>query len=454
MVGVYDNPDGTKTAMASTVPVRFRSVRTGPNAGQVGAWSDLDLGLEETTSGNPAPSDESGSATWGGEERASVEAARHQPRRAPEGFPSFGTSAGYDDIRFGVGLNQFAVRHDGAAKTIGASSGRGVRYRGALAGRDLEEVITPLGFEENVVLGDRSADLSYQLTVVMPAGVTVREGGPGVEFVRGDEVLASIAVGWVYDSSPGPLPNRVPSQVHLARVQGSEAVVEVSADRAFLDDSTTVFPVTIDPTFYTYAAGSWSGADTSVIESFNSQPSPYWSDSVTYVGKVCYGICKQARALMRFDVSSLTALGNAKVLESHVHLVNRDTYRWTGSTLVGSCDPQQVLLYGLGGPFDYNTVDFNKPGTDGYPSTASLPFAWSDGMPGCAYGSSSVIDVDSTPMAKRWIEQGMTNYGLWMQNANEAGPVWPEVLLGRHHRRTHPLHHLQPAAFDRHATCS
>jgi YD repeat-containing protein len=389
---VFNNVDGSQTAVLSPYPVRFRESKDE-------AWQVIDLDIDATVA-----------------KRSTT--ARHRAKRAPKGFPTFGRSAQDGVVTFGQGDNVFTVRHEDAEARAGKIDGRDVHFKDALSGgRDLVEHLTPTGFEEDVVLPDADAPTSYEVKVDLPAAATARNGGPGVELVgRKGDVLASVAVGWAYDSTPR-FPNRTVANVELLGVRGRVATIEVSIDPSFLEEPSTVFPVTIDPVFTTYTATSYGGKDTSVITTFNNQPSPYWSDPFLYVGKVCYGICWQARALLKWDLGGLPS--DLSVSSANLRLVNTDTYQWTGSSLVPSCTNQKLQVRNLTGSFTASTVDSNRPGTGGWSATSGY-FAWSEGSSSCPVSSSSVVDIDLTSFARSWLEVGVANNGISIENSNES----------------------------------
>lgn len=218
---VYANPDGTRTALVSQIPVRFRD--------QAGAWRDIDASVIAAPGGGLQAKAAPGAATLGPVAQGAV--------------ATVVTPAG-----------PVVARHPDALPVAGVATKEGATYAKALpGGRDL--LVRPLvgGFTESVVLTDATAASSYRLELVMPAGARAVQAGGDVE-VRdpSGEVVGRFGSGLAFDASwkkAGP-PATAPVATRLVAQEAGVATVEVAiAAPDWLAAPDRVFPVTIDPTF-------------------------------------------------------------------------------------------------------------------------------------------------------------------------------------------------------------
>lgn len=231
------------------------------------------------------------------------------------------------------------------------------------------------GFEQDVVF-DRPevAVPSYRLVFTLPRGLTARDAGAaGVEFVDAD----GAAVGWfgsgiAFDSGGRNEFERPETEVvtRLVGVVGSVATVEVAIlDPSWLHAKERVYPVTIDPVFYSNTTLG-SGGDTFVGENilYTSQ----WSSTPLKTGRV-YGSWYVRRAFVRFDLTGLPAPGSRVVTNAQLHVYNSYT---------PTCPARQMQVYVLTGPFDQNTLWSNQPGYGGYTDLRTFAHGYNSSCPG------------------------------------------------------------------------
>lgn len=219
---VIANPDGTFTAEVHAGPARFRDT--------AGAWREVDLDLERRPDGTVAP------------------------KAHPRGLVLSGEAgAGDHDVaQLATGSLSLALGWTGVLPQP-ELNGTEATYREVRPGVDLVIDATRTGFEQFLVVKNRAA-ASQVREVTMPwrtTGITptARSGG-GLTLT--DDSGAYVghvppAVMWddtVSEVSGEPLhevtiPMRAPA--------GPRSTIAISPDDAFLQDSDTVYPVTIDP---------------------------------------------------------------------------------------------------------------------------------------------------------------------------------------------------------------
>jgi hypothetical protein len=374
---VWVNSDGTKTAEFATRPKWFKD--------PAGVWRDIDLSVVTRADGRMgAKAAGASSGTLGPTAKGAVAQVE--------------TSAG-----------TVVLRHPDAAGAAGRATAAGATYSKALPGeRDLLLTPTPDGFEESVILADADASPSYLDEFVLPAGATARQGASGVEFLdAAGNVFARFGEGLAFDASfpaGGPV-GTTPVSVTLLGGAASNATenavtVRVAIDPAWLAAPERKFPVTIDPPFSAQTLASVGGRDTFVV---SGQPnSSFGTSPHLYVG---FGSGGLTRSYLYFDVAGIVS-PNHWVTSATV-----DAYNFWSP----DCTSKQINLSGLASTFSDATTYANKPSPDAAGVVSSATFAY--GANGCPYNKAY---FDATTLARRWVGEGATNFGLQLAAANEG----------------------------------
>ncbi len=373
-----------------------------------GRWVDIDRSLVAAPDGSLAP-------------KAAPEAV-HLSKNAQGTVATLDTPAGPLGVQHpDVVAGPVTVRGDTASYTKALPGGRDVALA-AVAG----------GLEETVTLPSPAAGPSYVDNVVLPAGVSARQGDGRVELVDAkDTVVAAVEGGSAFDATfPANIGAATPVSVRLlsvdaaptagsalpstttttvapgtqAPVSARVASVEVSVDSAWL--ATAKFPVRIDPTFVAYFSTSSTngGTDGYVVSGANANTA--YANTYLAVGSADGG-ASTARSLLSFNVNPIMAPGDT-VISSSLAVNN-----WYSP----SCVASQVKVNGLGGAFSASTTWNTRPPLDASGVVSTPSFA--AGATGCA-GAYQAIDV--TSLAQRWLHDGATNYGLELAAANETDP--------------------------------
>lgn len=404
---VVTNRDGSRTAIVSAGPVRFRDAA---------GWHDIDLSLLP-----------------GAEGRLTAKSAQGAATLAPR---AEGLVARIDTPAGPIGL-----RHPQSSPAPAVTDKAKATYKGALGGRDLVLSLTPEGFEETVVLPDAAASNTYLDEFVLPAGVSARNADVGVEFVDAKgAVVATFSNGIAFDSAPGTRRAAAPVSVRAlpatitsttttptttsapagtvpatsapttatpgttaapASLAENVATVEVSVERAWLSDPARVFPATIDPTV-TVVTGNPSaygfGIDTMVWES--APTANYGTGSGLYMGNLSGG---RTESFVKFYNLGVTPAPDVYVTESHLLLLGGAAYTCAAP----------VEVYGIDATLSAATVWNNRPAAVG-PLVSSTALA-----AGCGAAWNS---FDTTSLARRWLTDGAANNGVRISAANQTDP--------------------------------
>lgn len=249
----YRNPDGSRTLLLSQTPVRFRD--------RSGRWVDIDRSLVAAPDGSL------------------------EPKAAPEGVHLSKSSQGAI-ATLDTPAGPIALRHPDVVASAVTVRGDTASYANALpGGRDVALAAADGGLEETVTLSSPAAGPTYVDDVVLPAGVTARQGDGRVELVDANgTVVAAVDGGSAFDATfPTNIGAATPVSVRLVSAdavpaggstvpsttsttvapaaqppaEAKVARVEVSVDSRWL--AAAKFPVRIDPTFRAYFTAAASG---------------------------------------------------------------------------------------------------------------------------------------------------------------------------------------------------
>ena len=431
---VYENSDGSRTALVDSRPARFQDDSDG-------AWKDIDLSLVDGGGGTLQAKSGPAAASVGG--------------RADGDVVSIDTEAG-----------AIALSHPDATAAAVAAIGNKATYPQALpGGRDVVVTVNTEGFEESVILPDATAPASYIAQFNVPEGVSARDlDSGGIEFVDGSgAALATFGSALAYDASfpkagPGatapvtvrlvPIPvtpaattdEAVPTPSTTApattppsteTTETTEAMastaaaptpdaateaelisVEVGLDPAWLSARERVFPVTVDPALTVVKLTSAAGnRDTWVYSGVEYATTSYAGHPWLLVGSGDGG-AHVTRSMLYFDMGSLPS---ADVVVGDAHLALHEWY-----SFAGSCAPRAVNVQGLGAAFSDTTTWNTQPGLDTAGVVSAPSFARHTATGSACTGSS--VNLDTTSLVSRWLKDGAPNYGVSLRAADETDP--------------------------------
>jgi hypothetical protein len=238
----------------------------------------------------------------------------------------------------------------GAAHAAGSASGDTVTYPGALPDSDLRYLAGSGLVTEQLMLRSRSAPASYVFPLTLSGVRAVQKPGGPVEFTgAGGRVVAVVEPGYMTDSDIDPHSGQgaYSAGVTYALVKdGGRLAVKMTLDRAWLDASGRVFPVTVDPSVSDVNANG-----TTYVESPGS--SDYSSDTEIKVGTYDGG-SNVAKSFLKFDSVS-SSLKNDYVEGAVLGVFNSWSY---------SCSPRPVSVYPV-------TSSWSVSGAKSYPGPST-----------------------------------------------------------------------------------
>jgi RHS repeat-associated protein len=378
---VYDNGDGTSTALIAASPMNWR--------GADGRWHPLDARLESNGDG------------------------RLSNRSAPFEVEIARETGGADTVSVAKSGWEVAFTLAGAAPGRSAAvEGPKATHADVLPGVDVETIATNDGVKQNLVLerAPRSSSWRFPLALV---GVSARDAeGGGVEFVDGDgDVVATAPDGWAYDGREGLALPDSRTRVDVSLVDGApEPTIEISVDASWLRDPARVYPVIVDPQIdVTHDMGHLTPAwDTFANENAPTQThNGWWDPSGIYVDQLGRGSAYQYYSYLKYD---LTPVHNRPI-------VNATWFGWFSytSNAGGTFD----MWPAAGGWSDSTLTWSNQPGhlVGSGNHVVGGPLGWNycPSNPACWY----TRDIGS--WVTGWAANPSSNHGIVM---NTAGNYW------------------------------
>ena len=221
---LYRNADGSYTRHVYASPVNYKT--------SSGAWVPIDTGLAGGSDGR-----------W--HERANSMAVSFAARADN---PALGSVAFGNANAASLGLS-FGLA--GAAAVPGSAAGPQVTYPGVLPNTDLTETDTAVGVKESLVLNSAQAPSTWVFPLHLSGLTPVLQSDGAVDLVTSSgQVEGVIPHGSATDAHvnthTGVQGVTYGVTYSLVTYQGAPAL-QVSLDRAWLDDPTRAFPVTVDP---------------------------------------------------------------------------------------------------------------------------------------------------------------------------------------------------------------
>ncbi len=394
--------DGSATVEVSAKPAHYQDAK--------GVWHDVDTTLVAAADG----------AYVAKAAATSAKVAAH---------------AGSASVNVPTKAGAIAAGQSAAAPVAATVAGDQASFKGALGANDVAEKVTADGYEETITIAAPGGPSSYTDQFTLPAGVTARNGGLGVEFVDSSgSVVASFGGVKAEDSAAGPSGGAVaPGTARVATTNGNVVTVDVSVDAAWASDPARVYPISLDPTMttiYTDGSSSYDG----YVDGDYPTSNYGWTDpelAAGYAGPASSG-GSYARTLLYFALGGLAGSG-AAVSEAHLAVDNQ--HSWV-------CNPpgSQINLVGVASHFDFSTTWNTQPGLDGYAYTTSAPFSFGDTCGGAGW-----VNLDATALVQRWLNVGgeannglelngvyqgdeMNNYG-WKEFWSERGGPAPALVV-------------------------
>jgi RHS repeat-associated protein len=349
---VFAHADGTWTTETASAPVRAQNRETGD-------WGPIDTTLTE----------------------------------AGQGWAS---RAGVGDIKFsGGGQGPLVVMHGDDGEQITWSwpgplpsptvEGSTLTYADVIDGGDLVVEALAAGFSHSVVLDSAPAEpLQLPMLVKSDIGKLRADASGALSIGRPGETAVTAPAPLMWDSSTDP--DKLAVEVAVQQSAHGQTFV-LTPDTEFLDDPSTQYPVTVDPTFTVTA---W---DAGYVDGPGSLG--HDGDAELMVGPTVAG-GPGARAFLRFD---LTALAGKDITNATMKMIG-----WSASG--HECLDWPIVAQRVSQPWASATLTWeDQPGvaTDGEAS-AAIP----EDEATCAEPDS----WDLTTIARSWASGAATNHGV------------------------------------------
>jgi RHS repeat-associated protein len=380
---VFANPDGTWTADTTAEPKQVQD--------DSGAWHDVNTDLVDTADGlTPIYAATDVVLSDGGDTT----------------FASVTADKKTLDWNWPTSLPKPTIDGDTAT------------YADALPNADLVVTATVTGFTHSIVL--RQAPTSA-LNITMPITtdgarlVDDPSGGVSIESKPGMDIVAA-AEPLMYDSSndSGGEPNAVPVVTTVGQDAAGTSTLTLSPDQSFLTDPSTVYPVTVDPSFTTNTTGDvWAeSADLTAGQTSSTE-----LRAGTYDGGG-----HKARSWMHFDVGTF----------AHKHILSANLVMKNFGA--NSCTAGAIRVNKILGSWNANTLTWaNQPtvGTTNYDD-----YAPAHGYSASCPSADATFDV--TAMTQSWAD-GSANYGLRLKaNDETANNTWRRYRSANYGGATQP----------------
>ncbi|MGW5402542.1 DNRLRE domain-containing protein [Streptomyces sp. NPDC003952] len=390
------NKDGSLTTEVAAGAIRFKDAASGE-------WRDIDVDFAAAPDGSVASKAHPQGLRLSGKAGTKAASLRNAQSAAPT-----------DLVSVGSGDEAITLQWRGGLPTPTLNGPRAT-YTDVVPGADVVVEATRTGFEQFVEVKARpEAGFSYTLPLRAKGLKVEQQPDGGVLFTdKKSKKTAMMPVPVMWDASVDPL-----SGEHSRRVKAAMKVVKtkdgadlvITPDAAFLADTATKYPVTVDPStaslssvFDTYVQQGetvdWS-ADT---ELDLGNPGTQNADS-TY---------RVARSFITWNTAPISdaLVSDAKVSLWNFHSGNTDcvAYPWevwdAGKASTSSRWTAQPA---------WNTKYATSTETKGNPACTAAPDGW--------------INADVTTLAQAWASAKNATSGMGLRAASETAiPQWKRV---------------------------
>lgn len=396
-------PDGLRRTEEAAGPVRF--------VDDAGAWQDIDLNLKVDAAGAVVPGAHPLGLVLPGGDGVDAPAAA-----------DVGVEVGGEAPSGTVQVQELApvTELSGEAVTLGwpgelpepVLDGPVATYRNVTAGVDLQMQATSVGYETFMVIAERPAPggvLSWTLPLALEGAEAVARPDGSVEFVSTGAVEGGTPAGEVVSVLPSAhawdaqVDEAADVPTNLADVamtvtttaDGTPAVL-VTPDAAWLQDPSTVFPVTVDPSYASETVGTT--ADTYVQS--DTGTAVHGGKTELRLGTYNGGTAV-ARSFLAFDSA---VMAGKNVQDARLTLYATHTY---------SCSARNWEAWAAGSFNESGTVWSNQPPLYGRHGVSSE----TKGNTGC---DNTYVGIGITSLVRAWAAEPVGAKVLGLKAENEA----------------------------------
>lgn len=267
-----------------------------------------------------------------------------------------------------------------------AEDNRVVLYRDALTGVDISYTVKAGLLKEDIILKNTAAPnkFSFKMNTI---GLIPQQAGGTVVFKNLDEkTVFELAPMYMEDSN-----GKYSEDVAYSIEQDADGyLLTVTADLDFLQDSSTVYPVVIDPSVM--VTGESNTYDTCVDQQYPT--SNYYLRENLWTGGALG--TNAMRTYIKFDLPTNISAG--QIISAYFRIKKREYSTPT------------VKAYRVTSNWTSSAVTWNnKPG-----------FATSDATATIALDTGAWYKINATTMVKNWMSGTYANYGFVLKEPNES----------------------------------
>ncbi|HEV2886076.1 MAG TPA: DNRLRE domain-containing protein, partial [Jatrophihabitans sp.] len=275
------------------------------------------------------------------------------------------------------------------------------RYAGFTRDADLELAVSAAGVKETIVLHSATAPASFSFPFNLK-GITAT--------LDHDQISLTDAQGTVRGVIPaGFMTDAAGVSSTAVRYGLSSNVLTVSIDRAWLADPARRFPVSVDPSVLTTAAGSALTVG------------PNGSSN----GASTFGVGPKTAGYLKFDLSSLAY---ETIYGAQLSVVDQDA---------ASCKARPVTVYGVTGAWSASTVTSWPGPSYATNALASQSFAYGYVPPVGAHSTACPVKAtlfnlgaDGAHLVQRWVNGTQVNNGLTVRANSTTDPLVAKTFAG------------------------
>ncbi|MBI2934579.1 MAG: DNRLRE domain-containing protein, partial [Chloroflexi bacterium] len=379
----YYNADGKFTAEISSSPIHYRDDK--------GNWQDIDNNL--------MASEEPGSKL----------------RNAANEFKTYFAADAAKTPLVRVQSKQISLTLSpiGAAPAAAASTGPSVVYRGALAegAADLRYTVRNTGLKQDIILKSYKTNaFEFKLNTGGLRPELDRAGDLALYSASGSEVVRAKRP-FAVDAA-----NKIIRDASFALTkQGSEHLLTITVDRAWLQAKDRAWPVTVDP-WWVFIRGA--SADSYLDSKY---PDAKYGESLTEPLRVGYDTNygpQVFRTVVKFDLSSIPV--EQRIIAGQF---------WMKLSSGGLPDDGHLKAgaYRIIMDWQESTVSWNYPWGPGSPGGAFDPNPAPPGPPLAFYNTTAGVGHPNSNRATWWVTDivrewyaGGANYGLLIESQDEG----------------------------------
>ncbi|MDD5902214.1 MAG: hypothetical protein PUC58_02485 [Oscillospiraceae bacterium] len=278
----------------------------------------------------------------------------------------------------------------------------GLVYADVFPNVDIEYILDSVNLKENIVLKKSGAQNEFvaQYNIGELTATQVDEQNIELRDAQGKTIFC-ISAPYMFDTA-GQTSNAVSLDI-LSEADGALRV-KITADKAWLDDESRVYPVKVDPNILE-AVQRFDQDATALYKSGASYP-----DGSLVIGNDKGAAYSKAKAYVKF---SLPTLGAGDVVTSGMLCMSQysGSYGFSG----GDVNSLQINVYKVTSSWDGNSIKKTR-GYTGLPSVSSTVVDYKNVS---LSTSSDWVQFDVSKTVKQWYE-GEANYGLCLRANDES----------------------------------